>query len=51
MKAKDFMKDLSWSRKDLISTEDLTLDEIGKIFAMADVFKASLKSDKAKLPT
>ena len=50
MKAKDFMKDLSWSRKDLISTEDLTLDEIGKIFAMADVFKASLKSDKAKLP-
>ena len=50
MKAKDFMKDLSLSRKDLISTEDLTLDEIGKIFAMADVFKASLKSDKAKLP-
>ena len=34
----------------MISTEDLSLDEIGKIFAMADVFKASLKGDKTKLP-
>ena len=50
MISQDFMKNLSWRRKDMISTEDLSLDEIGKIFAMADVFKASLKSDKTKLP-
>ncbi len=50
MISQDFMKNLSWRRKDMISTEDLSLDEIGKIFAMADVFKASLKGDKTKLP-
>ena len=50
MISQDFMKNLSWRRKDMISTEDLSLDEIGNIFAMADVFKASLKGDKTKLP-
>lgn len=50
MISQDFMKNLSWRRKDMISTEDLSLDEIGKIFAMADVFKPSLKGDKTKLP-
>lgn len=50
MISKDFMKNLSWSRKDMISTEDLNPAEIDKIFAMADVFKASLKTDKTKLP-
>ena len=50
MITKDFMNGLKWSRKDLISTENLTLAEINQIFSMADMFKASLKTDKAKLP-
>jgi aspartate carbamoyltransferase catalytic subunit len=50
MITKDFMNGLNWSRKDLISTENLTLAEINQIFSMADMFKASLKTDKAKLP-
>jgi len=50
MIAKDFLKDVSWARKDMISTEGLSLPEVNQIFALADIFKASLKDDKAKLP-
>ncbi len=50
MIAEDFMKRLSWSRKDLISTENLSLAEINQIFSMADAFKATLKKENAKLP-
>lgn len=50
MIVEDFFKNASWERKDLISTEDLSLKEINEIFSLADIFKASLKNDKAKLP-
>ena len=50
MIVEDFFKNASWKRKDLISTEDLSLKEINEIFSLADIFKASLKNDKAKLP-
>ncbi len=44
------MKKTKWSRKDLISTENLSLAEINQIFSMADAFKATLKTENAKLP-
>ena len=50
MIVEDFFKNVSWKRKDLISTEDLSLKEVNEIFSLADIFKASLKNDKAKLP-
>lgn len=50
MVSEDLMERLSWSRKDLISTEDLARAEIDKIFTLADIFGASLRGDKAKLP-
>ncbi len=50
MIVEDFFKNATWNRKDLVSTQDLSLKEIGEIFSLADIFKASLKSDKAKLP-
>ena len=37
MTAKDFLDNVQWSRKDLISTEGLTLREIGEIFSLADI--------------
>ena len=43
MTAKDFLDNVQWSRKDLISTEGLTLREIGEIFSLADIFKAEIK--------
>ncbi len=50
MIVEDFFKNATWNRKDLVSTQDLSLKEIGEIFSLADIFKASLKNDKAKLP-
>ena len=50
MVSEDLMKGFSWPRKDMISTENLTRAEIDRIFAMADVFRESLKNDKTKLP-
>ncbi len=44
------MKGTKWSRKDLISTENLSIAEINQIFSMADAFKATLKTENAKLP-
>ena len=39
-----------WTRKDLISTEDLTRDEIELIFRAAKAFKATLKRSVKKVP-
>jgi len=50
MSVNEFLKDVSWSRKDLTSIEELSLREINEVFALADIFKASLKTDNAKLP-
>lgn len=50
MTAKDFLDNVQWSRKDLISTEGLTLREIGEIFSLADIFKAEIKNERTKLP-
>lgn len=44
------MGNVSWSRKDLTCTEDLSLREIGEIFSLADIFKAEVKKDRTKLP-
>ena len=44
------MKGLVWRRKDMISTEDLTLSEANTIFKMADAFKAAVKGGGEKLP-
>ena len=44
------MGNVSWSRKDLTCTEDLSLREIGAIFSLADIFKAEVKKDRTKLP-
>ncbi len=44
------MKNASWNKKDLVSTQDLSIGDIREVFVLADIFKASLKSDKAKLP-
>ena len=50
MKIDDFIKKSKWSRKDLTNISDLSLDEINEIFALAKLFKATLKDDGAKLP-
>ena len=50
MTAKEFLCNVSWSRKDLTCTEDLSLREIDEIFALADIFKAEVKKDRTKLP-
>lgn len=50
MTAKEFLGGVSWSRKDLTCTEDLSLREIGEIFSLADIFKAEVKKDRTKLP-
>lgn len=49
MIAKDFLSAPLWSRKDLTTLEDLSVGEINEIFSLADVFKASLKSDGSAL--
>ena len=43
MTAKEFLCNVSWSRKDLTCTEYLSLREIDEIFALADIFKAEVK--------
>lgn len=50
MIVEDFLKNASWNRKDMISTQPLSLKDIDEIFSLADIFKAWLKDDKAKLP-
>lgn len=50
MTAKEFPSKISWSRKDLTCTEDLSLREIEEIFTLADQFKAEVKKDRTKLP-
>ena len=50
MTAKEFLCNVSWSRKDLTCTEYLSLREIDEIFALADIFKAEVKKDRTKLP-
>lgn len=50
MIVKDFLKNASFKHKDLISTQALSIDDVNEIFALADIFKASLKNDKTKLP-
>lgn len=50
MTAKEFSGGVSWSRKDLTCTEDLSLREIDEIFSLADIFKAEVKKDRTKLP-
>ncbi len=50
MIVEDFLMNASWKSKDLVSTEPLSVRDINEVFALADIFKASLKSDKAKLP-
>lgn len=49
MTAKEFLDNVTWSRKDLTCIEDLSLREINEVFALADMFKAELKGDKTKL--
>lgn len=41
----------SWTRKDLIAIQDLTVDELEIIFQTADSFKATLGRSRKKLPT
>ncbi len=50
MIAEEFLSNVTWARKDLTCIEDLSLREINEVFALADIFKSSLRSDKAKLP-
>ena len=50
MKIEDFIDGVSWGRKDLTNIKDLSLREINEIFALAKLFKSSLKTDGAKLP-
>ncbi len=50
MIAEEFLSNTTWARKDLTCIEDLSLREINEVFALADIFKTSLMSDKAKLP-
>ncbi len=50
MISKEFLTDVSWNRKDLTCIEDLSLREINEVFALADIFKTSLKEDGSKLP-
>ncbi len=50
MKIEDFIDGVSWGRKDLTNIKDLSLREINEIFALAKLFKSSLKTDDAKLP-
>ncbi len=45
-----FLKNSSWSKKDLICVEDLSLNEIREVFALADIFKKSLIDDSTKIP-
>ena len=50
MIVKDFLNNAQWKNKDLVSTETLSLQDVNEIFELADIFKASLKFDKTKLP-
>ncbi len=50
MIVKDFLNNAKWQNKDLVSTQTLSLQDVNEIFGLADIFKASLKSDKTKLP-
>lgn len=49
MVAESFLKNSLWARKDLTCIEDLSLAEINEVFALADIFKASLVDDAAKI--
>lgn len=50
MNADKFLKEVSWNRKDLTCIEDLSLREINEVFALADIFRNTIKQDRAKLP-
>ena len=49
MITEDFLTNPTWARKDLTAIEDLSLREINEVFALAEVFKASLKREEGKL--